>query len=208
MDAPQYTDNLRGGTVSSETPCQSSSLPASVSGSSDFVAVHVESMSRVTAIGQGQQKGRPSPGRASSPGRRVRIIIERLGVTVDSVARHCGIARPKLSAVLNGTGELRADWLESMPPAVVREYVTELARSVELDVVPLGDASGAGDLHTLVREASDVMRVAALSESDGHISVAEAREELREIVDLERTLACRKARLNEIVESRGAAVMR
>jgi transcriptional regulator with XRE-family HTH domain len=150
----------------------------------------------------------PVTSRAFSPGRRVRVIVERLGLTVDSVARHCGVARPKLSAALNGASELRADWLEAMPVAVVREYVTELAASIGLDVVPQGNATGARDLHTLVRESADVLRAATVSEADGHVDVNEATEELRELRELERAIADRKAWLQTVVAQRGAAVPR
>jgi hypothetical protein len=144
----------------------------------------------------------------STVGARVRSILERLGVTVDAAAQHVGIPRTKLSSALSGAMELRADWIEALPPDVVREYATDLARSVgyELQLAGNGDSTRAR-MHVVVGELSDVIRHAAASEADGYLDPAEALAELKEIEEAERALHDRKALLLSAVASRGMRVV-
>jgi hypothetical protein len=147
------------------------------------------------------------PRRAFSPGRRLSAILDRLHVTVTTAAEHAGVAREKLSAALNGRSELRADWLEAMPVAVVREYVTELAASIGLSVSPMGNPEcESARSHRVVAELADVLRATATTDADGRRDVAECTEELREVREGIAVLRAREALLLRAIAARGEVV--
>lgn len=69
------------------------------------------------------------------------------------------------------------------------------------------DAEHVRDLHTIVRELSDVMSVAAASESDGYVSPEEADRELAEWADVERVMSARREWLRRAQRERGLRVV-
>lgn len=141
-------------------------------------------------------------------GSLLRELIAKTGVKFVDVARHLAIRREDLYEVMDGSKHMRAAWLALLPPVVEIAYLQSRAAHHGYELAPVGDADSVhGRMHSVVAELSDVVRCAAVSEADGHLSLDEATEELRQIEEAERALSSRKALLRKAVESRGMRVV-
>lgn len=144
-------------------------------------------------------------------GTRLRGWIVRSGATFTDVARMLAIRRERLYDILEGHRPFNGAWLPLLPPAVLRVALEDLAGGIGEQLSPRPELNcdrqdDRRQLADLVREAGDVLRVAAESQADGYLAVNECDEELREIQQLERVLAARKARLHQVRDERGAPV--
>lgn len=146
-------------------------------------------------------------------GKRTERWIYRAGSCVADVERMLGLPEDRLGRYLKATHgtqprHLPASWLELLPPAVERLYLDERAAHHGCELRPVGDASGARALVDVVREATDVMRASAEAEADGVHTADEIERELREIRELERVLADRRAHLVDLQDALRPKVVR
>lgn len=94
----------------------------------------------------------------------------------------------------------------ALAPEPMRLALASLVAGPRFEV-RAADAEHARDLHSIVRELTDVMGVAASSEADGYVSPDEAERELAEWADVERVMVARREWLRRAVRERGLRVM-
>ncbi len=140
-------------------------------------------------------------------GDRVRALVARAGAKPTDVARLLGLRREDLYEAFDTIKHFRAAWIELLPPAVELLYLAERAAAHGLELRQAGDDAHPRALPDVVRELSEVMTTAAISEADGHISVEEAERELREWADVDRVMVARTARLRTAIAQRGLSVV-
>lgn len=140
-------------------------------------------------------------------GERLRALVARAGARPADVARLLGVRREDLYETFDVVKHFRAAWLELLPPAVEQLYLAERAAAHGLELRQAGDDAHPRALPDVVRELSEVMTTAAISEADGFLSVEEAERELREWADVDRVMVARTARLRLAVQQRGLAVV-
>lgn len=139
-------------------------------------------------------------------GKRVQTWIARAGASVTDVAKLAGTRREEFYEVFEGKLHMRAAWLELLPPAVEQLFLAERAAHHGLELRPVTAAAETVHLHQMIGELTDVLRVAADAEADGHITVEEAQAELAAWEDVERIGAVRRNQLRRVVAERGAVV--
>lgn len=140
-------------------------------------------------------------------GERLRTWVARSGARPVDVAALLAVKRQHLYKVFDDRRPMLAAWLELLPPAVELLYLAERAthHGLELRSVTV-ESTPSVQLHVMVGELTDVLRVAADSESDGQITVEEAERELAQWDDVERIAPIRRAQLRAVVKNRGAVV--
>jgi len=94
----------------------------------------------------------------------------------------------------------------ALAPEPMRLALASLVAGPRFEV-RAADAEHVRDLHSIVRELTDVMGVAASSEADGYVSPEEAERELAEWADVERVMVARREWLRRAVRERGLRVM-
>lgn len=140
-------------------------------------------------------------------GERLRTWVAKAGARPVDVASLVAVKRQHLYKVFDDRRPMLAAWLELLPPAVELLYLAERASHHGLELrATVPDAKPSVPLHVLVGELTDVVRVAADSESDGHISVEEAERELAQWDDVFRVGSVRRAQLERARKARGAVV--
>jgi transcriptional regulator with XRE-family HTH domain len=138
---------------------------------------------------------------------RFRALIDRAGCTVDAVADQVGVGRENLYKYFSGYRVIPAAWLSLVPPSLRLLYLQEEAADLGYTLTDASDAQPAnGTLCEMIASCSQVMRIAAESESDGEISVAEAERELVALVDLHECIRDRREFLRGAIEQRGVVV--
>lgn len=140
-------------------------------------------------------------------GERLRGWIAKAGARPVDVAALVAVKRQHLYKVFDDRRPMLAAWLELLPPAVELLYLAERAAHHGLELRSATATQHPSiPLHVLVGELTDVLRVAADSESDGQITVEEAERELAQWDDVERIAPVRRAQLRAVIKNRGAVV--
>ena len=127
--------------------------------------------------------------------------------THEQISASICVSRARLSQYADSASDTTIDVARAaLAPEPLRLALASLVAGPRFVVVH-ADSEHVRDLHTIVRELSDVMSVAAASEADGYVSPEEAERELAEWADVERVMSARREWLRRAQRERGLRVV-